>query len=139
MTSEECHLGAIGKVTFDTCIREANEKQKNMNLNILLKSKIFNEFSKKYFKKYYFNFFVSQRYEIYDKLCVEGSPSENIYIIKNGEFEITIKKSLIELGDYIRQLGGHLKNCESIREMMADSMTFTKFMNEKRLYRVNKS
>lgn len=139
MTGEECHLGVIGKGTFDMCIKEANEKQKNINLNILLKTKLFFDFSKKYFKKYYFNFFVGQRYEIYDKLCVEGTSATSIFIIKSGEFEITMKKSLIELGEMIKHFGGSLKNTDTVREMMNDSNSFTKFMNEKRLYRVTKT
>jgi hypothetical protein len=47
-----------------------------------------------------------------------------------------MKRSLVEIGECIKELGGTLKNSEIIRETMNDSPAFRKFMNEKLRYRV---
>ena len=137
MTNESCHLGAVGKATFNSCIKDANEKQKNININIILNNQIFKEFSKKYLKKYYYNLFVNLRYEFNNKVIIEGLQADNIYFIKNGDFHITFKKSLIEICNYIKFLGGTLKNQQDIRERISDSPSFQKYMNEKKIYRVS--
>ena len=137
MIREDCHFGVLGKATFDVSIKEANEKQNNSNLTILLNNQIFNDFSRKYFKKYYYNLFVSLKYDIYKKVIVEGNQAENIYLIKNGEFEIKFKKSLIELTDFIKSQGGIIKNSQDIEEKIFDSQDFKKYMNEKKNIRVD--
>lgn len=135
-TTEECHFGKIDKSTFDKCLKESNEKKGNININILLNNQIFTEFSINYFRKNYFSFFVEMRYDIYEKIVTEGSLSENIYFIKNGQFELSFKKSLIEINEYIKFLGGNIQNEENELERMNESPKFNKYMNEKKLYRV---
>ena len=50
-----------------------------------------------------------------------------------------MKRSLVEIGDCIKLLGGKLSNSLEIQEMMNDSLAFRKFMNEKMKYRVYKN
>ena len=137
MTKEDCHLGIITQLHFNSLLKDAHEKQKNINLTILLKNQIFSNFSKKFFKKYYYNLFVGLSYDLNKKVITEGSISDKIYIIKSGEFQISFKKSMIEIGNNIKSLGGSANTSLEVQEMMYDYPIFDKKMNEKRNHRVS--
>jgi len=136
---EECHFGILNKDTFDKCIREANENQKLTNLSFLLSFHLFSEFSQKFFKLHYLNLFKKMKVTIYDKLIAEGQSPISTYFIKDGEFEVSFKKSLVEINDYLKDVGEIDEyEIEEEKTKMRDSPKFYKFMHEKKLHRVNK-
>ena len=138
IAEDDCHLGIINKDVFEKYVREANENKKYANINFLLSTSILSDVGHKYFKLHYLNFFVNTNLVIYDKIIIEGQSPTNIFFIKEGEFEISFKKSIVEINDLINDLGG--KNQDEIDEeksKMSESPKFSKFMSEKKLYRVN--
>ena len=134
---EESHFGILNKDTFDKCIKEANENQKLSNLSFLLSFHLFSDFSQKYFKLHYLNFFKKLKISIYDKIITEGFPPISTYFIKDGEFEISFRKSLIEINEYLKEMGEIDEFVlEEGKVKMNDSPKFYKFMHEKKLHRV---
>jgi CRP-like cAMP-binding protein len=132
---EETHLATLDKNTFEQCLRDLNERLTRMNLNTLVATPIFEGVTKNQFRKYYFNFFVSNKVARGVKLVVENEPSESVFFIKEGEFEIYFRRSLLDLNTLILSLGGKLELREE-QDMMIDNEKFNKYMREKRNFRV---
>ena len=80
---------------------------------------------------------LKKRVNLNKKVITEGSISDKIYIIKSGEFQISFKKSMIEIGNNIKSLGGSANTSLEVQEMMYDYPIFDKKMNEKRNHRVS--
>ena len=69
-------------------------------LQLITSLSIFNGFSRGIFKKKYLNLFVSVSLPRGGKLMIEGENADKVFVLKEGEFEIKFRKSLIELNDY---------------------------------------
>jgi CRP-like cAMP-binding protein len=138
ITQEDCHLGYMNKQTFRNCVRESSEIKNNDLLNFLLSTEIFRKLTEKYFKSHYLNFFEEIKINKHNKILVEGQDSSEIYFIKDGELEISLRMSLCEINNYIMYLGGEIQ--EEIDEenfmMKSSSNRYYKYMTEKNLYRV---
>ena len=137
ITEEDSHFGIVNKENFDKSLREAKEIQKNAKINFLLSTHVLSEFGSKYFKIHYLNFFVHTKLVIYDKIVTEGQAPTNIFFIKEGEFEVSFRKSICEINDLIKYLGGDNQDeIDEERSKMSESTRFSKYVSEKKLYRV---
>jgi CRP-like cAMP-binding protein len=101
ITEDDTHFGLIDKPSYDRCLKEINDRTKRYYLGILLSYEIFNEFSKMVFEKNYYNFFKFNKLKRGEKLITEGLHCENIFFLKQGEFLISSKKSLVDISDLI--------------------------------------
>ena len=64
--------------------------------------------NKIYFQKICMNLFVVLKMKKGEKITIEGDPAESIFIIKEGQFEISTKKSNIDLCNIIKSFGGRV-------------------------------
>ena len=60
-----------------------------------------------YFQKICMNMFTLQKLNKGDKITKEDDGAVSIFIIKDGEFEITTRKSNIELCNVVKDFGGN--------------------------------
>ncbi len=106
ITETECHFGILDKNSFFKCLGEAAEILNRKNLTFILSQKIFFSMNIKNFQSNYFNLFVNLKLKRGEKLCFENSEAVSLFIIKDGEFEITGNKSYIELCELINYFDG---------------------------------
>ena len=76
---------------------EANNKSRIVNLNFIVSTKVFLGFDmKRLFHKYY-SFFLEIRTNLSDKLLISGEISTNIYLVRIGEFELSVNANLKDI------------------------------------------
>jgi len=105
VTDTECHFGILDKKSFIKSLKDVSDKAKRRDMRFILSQKVFSSINENIFHRCYFNQFVNRKLNIGDVLIKEDQEADNIYIIKNGQFEVTIKKSNVELYRLIRKLG----------------------------------
>jgi CRP-like cAMP-binding protein len=106
LTKEDTHFGILDKVSFDNCLKSVKEKEIKMKINFLCNMTCFCTFSKAVFKKKYLNLFVLTQTKRGAKIFTQGELADNVFFIKDGEYEVRIKKSLCEINDMIKDYGG---------------------------------
>jgi CRP-like cAMP-binding protein len=135
ITCEDTHLGAIYKEIYDLCIKSVYEKVRAVNLSILNHCDIFRSITSHSFSKKYYSNFVSLKVLRGDKLIEEGSEFKCYYFVKEGEYDIFTQRSIAELTELIKRLGGNLNDHEE-RHLCLSNNTFNKYYNEKAKLRV---
>ena len=103
ISSKNCHLGLISKKSFDYSLKFGIEKQRRQRINFILSLDIFNNMSYFNLNKKYYNDFVLENYVKGHKILEQFNDINNIYIIKEGDFEITSKMSLNDINLAIKQ------------------------------------
>ena len=61
---------------------------------------------------------------------------ENVYFLKNGEFELTMKKNFKEINELIKYLGGEPKSILIEPSSQAEKNSLDNFLNQKRTTKV---
>ncbi len=123
VTEEVCHFGTIDKKSYESCLKELNEKEKKNNINFLLSNSIFSDSNKSEFMNNNYNLFVKSKVSIHDKIISEDTVPKSIFFIKSGEFQITLNKSIIEIDEYLKSFGIEIKKEEYYQDLMK-SITF---------------
>ena len=101
---EQTYLGTMDRYGYTECIRDLTDKIKKENLNFILSHNIFEKANRTIFIRSFYSFFILRKFSRGDKIMVEGMPQEYIYIIKSGEFVIHMKKSIIEINEFIKEV-----------------------------------
>ena len=60
----------------------------------------------------------------------------SIYFLKEGEFEVKMKKNLYEINELITKLGGKLNNQKEESNLIGSSPKFENLMNKKMTFRL---
>ena len=118
--NEDCIFGTLTKKLYDNCIKGAQEKIRLGNINFILSSELFNGVKLETFDRKYFNYFKFIQLNQDSILFNQGDFRKDIYILKEGLIEITIKTSYKELIDLIKSKNGELDEYEEkklIKEM----------------------
>jgi hypothetical protein len=105
---EDTHFGFLDKFSFDNCLKNVKENQVKSKLNILTDMNCFCTFSKAVFNKKYLNLFVSMQSNRGMIIMKQGEPADSIVFLKDGEYEIKIRRSLLEINALIKELGGEI-------------------------------
>ncbi len=106
VTNTETHFGILGKKMFYKHLKEVSDKEKKFNMNIILSQKVFNSLNINIFQKNYFNQFVHRKLNRGDFLIKEGQEADRLFVIKDGNYEVSIKKANDELSDLVKKLKG---------------------------------
>ena len=106
ITIEDCIFGVIDKEAFDEGIKEVLEKHTIKEINFILSTKIFNELDSNQLIKSFNNNFVLEHCEKNYILIKNNEEPKFTYLIKTGEFEVSIKSSLIHINKIIEYFGG---------------------------------
>jgi CRP-like cAMP-binding protein len=102
VTKEDTHFGLLNKETYTQCIKEVNEKYKKQNLNFIFNNQLFSNANKHTFLMRYYNYFVNIKFNRGKKLLLENEQIDTLYFIKDGEYDVTMNKSLHELTEIIK-------------------------------------
>jgi CRP-like cAMP-binding protein len=140
ITTQQTHFGTMNKKNYTDCIKDVNEKVKKNNINFVLSLQVFKNGNSHLFMKNYYNFLVLKKVNWREKLCVEGADPENVYFVKEGEFEISMRKSNFMIDEVIKHTrngdDSHISDTE--RELSwNDGPNYTRFMSEKKSIRLS--
>jgi CRP-like cAMP-binding protein len=107
ITIEESHFGILNKASYMNCIKEANDHIRKSNLIFLLETPLLKDIDKpEKFETKYFNYFVLQKYKRGGYIIDETTKPRDYFFVKEGEYEVIMKKSLAELNEIITHMGG---------------------------------
>lgn len=117
ISSEESHLGYLPKSTYASCIKDSLDKLQKANIALILNSNLFEKYNKQYFQNKFFRLFTLEKKTLGEYICREKQPFERIIFIKNGELEISFKKSINEINKFIKTLNIPLLQEENLSRM----------------------
>jgi hypothetical protein len=118
ITQESTHFGLLDKISFDNCLRSIKEKEIISKLNILCNMTCFCKFSKPVFNKKYLNLFVSMQSLRGLRIMVQGDIANKILFIKEGEYEVKFRRSLMEMNELLKEFGADINIREETQYML---------------------
>lgn len=137
ISTEECVLGSLSRDIYNDCIREANEKARRSNIAFILNSQIFKNINKQTFeKKQLLNLFINCKFRQGELLFDEHSDSNFIYLIKDGEYQVYMNKSLHDINILIKEFGGNPEE-DLDRKLFMNEIAYNKFMHTKHKFRIS--
>ena len=141
ITNEDCIFGTITKQAYDMCMKETQEKIRKSNIESVYSQSIFKCFSYDYFEKNYFNMFKLITKSQGQYLFNQGDKREDIFILKEGEIEFTLKGCLKDFDFIIRGLGGAEDNTggnKKYNDLISWVDQYNKLINKTKLFRILK-
>jgi hypothetical protein len=107
---EDCIFGVLDKSSYDDCIKETNERLKKLYLQFTMKRRVFEGFELYDFLKKYYLYFINFHCDKGEKLITEGEKPEYVYFVRKGEFQVTMRKSIVEVKEIMGFLSNQRKN-----------------------------
>ncbi len=83
----------------------------------------------------YLNYFVFMKLEHGDQVMRENDIVEHVYFFKKGDYELSFKKSIGDLTDVIRRLGGNHKKID-YPENLLNSDLHERLLKSKKITKV---
>ena len=102
ITSNDCDFGVLKKKAYDLSIKLCTEKVKRQNINFLLALSLFKNLTFSVMYKKYYNNFISCSFNKGTKICNMYHEINNIFFIREGDFEISIKMSFSEIIELLK-------------------------------------
>ena len=127
IASTDCHCGTINKKSYNISLKNGAEKERKSNLNFIKTVSVFSGISIYIMNHKYYNNFLFQTIEKGKKIIIEKEEIENIFVIKEGEFEISFKNSI----NYLSFLINYFLNNKYINDN--DKKEFIKLITEDNL------
>lgn len=97
ISSSECHLGTINKHSYSLSLKSCAEKQRRQNIIFIQSFHIFSDIPLFILGKRYFNNFIVLKKEKGCLLMEEKKISEFVFLLKDGEYEVSLNGSLKDL------------------------------------------
>lgn len=101
ITESGCHFGLLNKQSFNNSIKTAADKFKFKFIVFILSTPLFNGFSNKLLQMKYINSFVNEKVIKNSIVIYENERSDHLIILKEGYYEMSMRRSLNDLGDII--------------------------------------
>ncbi len=105
IVTEDSFLLVFNKKSYDICIKDVCENYKSNMISFILSNKLFTNLDHKLFKIAYFSLFFPIIIKKHQKILVQGKPNDYIYFIRNGDFEISFIKSIMDINFIIKYYG----------------------------------
>lgn len=127
IAGSDCHCGTINKKSYNNSLKNGAEKERKSNLNFIKTVSVFSGISIYIINHKYYDNFLIKTIEKGKKIIREKEEIENIFIIKEGEFEISFKNSM----NYLSYLIDYFINNKYINDN--DKKDFIKLITEEKL------
>ena len=123
---------------YEKILKEIIEKNDKSNFNYLISSPIFIGVDKDWMMRKFYNFFIFDKIEQNRKLIVENNSADDVYFIKSGAFNLSIKTSLNSLDELITYFGGtdKVKEIKKIILSKNNDLKLNKMLQEKQNFNV---
>lgn len=105
ITNDNTWLGEFNLKAYESCFKDLCERYKQKLISFILSTKLFNELDPRIFKMSYFSMFFSETFSKGKKILSQEKANDYIYIIRDGDFELSLKSTMIDLNYVIKYLG----------------------------------
>jgi hypothetical protein len=105
IANEDSFLISFNKKSYDVCIKDVCENYKSNMISFILSNKLFTNLDQKLFKIAYFSLFFPETIKKHQKILIQGKPNDYVYIIRNGDFEVSFIKSIMDINFIIKYYG----------------------------------
>ena len=103
ITNTDCILGFLSKNDYETCLSEIELKRRKNEVNFIMSFAIFDQMNWISFENKYFNYFKRECFYQGETILTQGKPTNRIFFIMDGQFEISSTLSIASLYRLIRQ------------------------------------
>jgi CRP-like cAMP-binding protein len=110
LTIDDCHLAIYSKKFYDDWLLKIDDSNTKLQLNFFATIPLFTHMNKALFQRHYFYLFSRTQILRGDKVIIEGNEPDYIYFLKEGEYELSFRKSILELTDLIENFSGIKKD-----------------------------
>jgi CRP-like cAMP-binding protein len=110
ITIDDCHLAVYNKKFYDDWLCKIDDNNIKMQVNFFATFPVFKNMNKNYFQNNYFYLFSRIQMTRGDKIITEGLEPDYIYFLKEGEYELSFRKSILDMTDMIEQYTGVKKD-----------------------------
>ncbi len=118
ISNNKCEMGVLNKKSYDICIKNVSEKQRRQTINLLLSFPIFKGLNYYTINKKYFNNFILCFFNKGNKIIQQFDFVNNVFLIKEGNFDISIKISYNEIIELIKYYIEKINDKEQIKDIM---------------------
>ena len=118
ISNNKCEMGVLNKKSYDICIKNVTEKQRRQTINLLLSFPIFKGLNYHTINKKYFNNFILCFFNKGNKIIQQFDFVNNVFLIKEGNFDISIKISYNEIIELIKYYIEKINDKEQIKDIM---------------------
>ena len=127
--NDECDLGIINKDDYYGLLHVIFERIKKRFFNVISNFHIFSFLSYNLLEKKYYTFFVRKAYDRNHILFTEGKICRFIYLILNGEFELSVNKNIVEINELIIKYKKALYNIITYNNNNLNTKEINKYCN----------
>ena len=135
ITNENCVFGTLYKEPYQMFIKETMEKARKINVELLLKSKLFRGCNSEKFELHFFSCFKFVKKNKGEYLFRQGEERSNIYFIKKGEVQIELYSSCANIDNILENLGYPNEDFE-LTELIKSQKKLEKFCQINRKFNV---
>ena len=102
ITTSNCHFGTLNKNSYHLSLKACKDKQIQMILKFIVSNQIFKGLNTLTLNKKYLNNFSTKRISKGEFILHQGDFPKSIYLLKEGEYEVTIKTNVNDLVEIIK-------------------------------------
>ena len=118
VTTSFCHFGTLNKNSYNLSLKACKDKQIQNTLKFIVSNQVFKGLNTLRLNKKYLNNFEHKRITKGELILEQGERPKSIYLLKEGEYEISIKSSLFDLVEVIKSLYMKLPNASKKIEIL---------------------
>ena len=135
ITTQNSIFGIVQKDVYQMFIKETMDKARKLNVELLLKSKLFKGCNSEKFEAHYFNCFKFMKKYKGEYLFKQGEQRSLIYFIKKGEVQIELFSTCFNIDNIVQNLGYPDENIE-LKELIKSQKKLEQFCSVNRKFNV---
>ena len=135
ITTENCVFGILYKDAYQMFVKETMDKARKINVELLLKSKLFRGCNSEKFESHFFSCFKFVKKNKGEYLFRQGEQRESIFFIKKGEVQIELYSSCANIDNIVQNLGYPNDDFE-LTELIKSQKKLEKFCQINRKFNV---
>ena len=135
ITNTDCIFGTLQKEVYQMFVRETMDRARKINVELLLRSKLFKGYPPEKFETHYFKCFKFMKKNKCDYLFWQNTERKYIYFIKKGEVEIELVGSCIKIDEILKNLGKS-ENSRDLKELVKSHKKLSNFCNTNKKFNV---
>ena len=103
ITTKDSVFGYLSKNDYNLCLREIEMRKRKIDIYFIMSFSIFEEENWLNFERQYFNYFRKEHLVSGQVMINQNEKLENIYFIKEGQFEVSTKLSYVGISQILKQ------------------------------------
>lgn len=149
LATSECHFGTLNKTSYNESLKQCKEKIYRSTLSFIYSNKLFSKIKLGILGRKYLNYFSSKKVTKGEFIYIEGSKVNSLFLLREGEYEISIRTSLRELARIMKmfyskfgnnaqsKINSIEKSERAIESEIKENKKLAKVYNDKHLIKVS--